>query len=59
MALEHDDADGVMTEQEHASEKAWDLLQAAEDRSGQLYRTVGPDRLIAMAHVYAILATRP
>lgn len=58
MAMEHDDADDLMTEQEHASEKAWDLVEGALDPSSLLYREHGPDRLLAAAQVYATLATR-
>lgn len=58
MAMEHEDADEQMTEQEHASEKAWDLVEAALNPSSVLYRNHGPDRLLAAAQVYATLATR-
>lgn len=55
MAREHSD-DEVMTEAEHASEMAWDYLQAAFDPGSPLYRDHGPDRLIAAGQAYAMLA---
>jgi len=58
MAMEHDDADERTTEQEHASQKAWDLLEDAE-HYGMLSRDLGVDRVIALAQVYATLACRP
>jgi len=57
MPMEHDDQDEQMTEQEHASEKAWDLAEDAENL-GPRTQTLGIDRVIGLAQVYATLATR-
>ncbi len=38
--------------------RARELAEAALDRSNQQYRTIGPDRLLAAAMVYATLASR-